>query len=404
MVHYSFKVMGGAERVALDTIEALQEMGFEVTLVTVHRPDLNAIAKTYQMNLEIGKIRFLFPPQVDTGRWPIHLQALPGLLTMLQSATLKADLLINTHAEFPVPHFTLTLPYSTLNNAPLVSYVNQPPEHALSIEKCPPKYERSFLWRFYFVSYCKLFGHLYRRLERYGVKKTLVLTNSDITKRSITSKFPEVEPIVVRPPVDVELFASVLDSTSRQERVLVVCRISPDKKVENAIELARLLPTGFRITIAGTYSASVPTARYLEELRELITSYGLDERVEIRINSSLCDLLSLMAGSKVYFHTRPGEPFGIAVVEAMAAGLIPIVPDYGGQTKFVPKQYQYHTLAEAAEMIGSYIDAPQSERCKVSDSAKQFSGEIFKDRMKTIIKHCLSKRARIAEIPHKLGS
>jgi glycosyltransferase involved in cell wall biosynthesis len=41
---------------------------------------------------------------------------------------------------------------------------------------------------------------------------------------------------------------------------------------------------------------------------------------------------SLMKKSKVYFHPLPGEPFGIAIVEAMASGPIPIVPTIGGSS------------------------------------------------------------------------
>jgi glycosyltransferase involved in cell wall biosynthesis len=65
-------------------------------------------------------------------------------------------------------------------------------------------------------------------------------------------------------------------------------------------------------------------------------------------------LLGLMNKSKVYFHPLPGEPFGIAIVEAMASGLIPIVPAIGGSSEFVPSEYQYHTIQEAADMIVSW--------------------------------------------------
>ncbi len=44
-----------------------------------------------------------------------------------------------------------------------------------------------------------------------------------------------------------------------------------------------------------------------------------------------------MRKSKVYFHPMVGEHFGISIVEAMAAGLVPVVSDVGGPTEFVPK-------------------------------------------------------------------
>jgi glycosyltransferase involved in cell wall biosynthesis len=51
-----------------------------------------------------------------------------------------------------------------------------------------------------------------------------------------------------------------------------------------------------------------------------------------------------MSKSKVYLYPVAGEPFGIAVVEAMAAGLIPVVPYIGGNSEFVPQRYHYRTL------------------------------------------------------------
>ena len=120
----------------------------------------------------------------------------------------------------------------------------------------------------------------------------------------------------------------------------------------------------------------------------MIKQYGLEETVEIRKNVSLSELLDIMARSKVYLHTKTSEHFGISIVEAMAAGLIPIVPDYGGPLEFVPKQYRYRTLAEAAEIVKMVIDIPQSARCEVSNIAKQFSRERYNSRIKSVIKYC----------------
>jgi glycosyltransferase involved in cell wall biosynthesis len=43
--------------------------------------------------------------------------------------------------------------------------------------------------------------------------------------------------------------------------------------------------------------------------------------------------------------------FGISVVEAMSAGLIPVVPDVGGNSEFVLQQYHYNTFKQAVEII-----------------------------------------------------
>ena len=58
-----------------------------------------------------------------------------------------------------------------------------------------------------------------------------------------------------------------------------------------------------------------------------------------------------MQESKVYFHPMTGEHFGMTVVEAMAAGLIPVVPNDSGPAEFVPQEYQFNTIEQAAEII-----------------------------------------------------
>lgn len=44
-----------------------------------------------------------------------------------------------------------------------------------------------------------------------------------------------------------------------------------------------------------------------------------------------------MGEAKIYFHPMVGEHFGMSVVESMTAGLVPVVPDIGRPTEFVPK-------------------------------------------------------------------
>jgi len=41
----------------------------------------------------------------------------------------------------------------------------------------------------------------------------------------------------------------------------------------------------------------------------------------------------------------------MSIVEAMSAGLIPVVTDEGGQTEFVQKKYQYHSIEQAVDII-----------------------------------------------------
>ena len=201
------------------------------------------------------------------------------------------------------------------------------------------------------------------------LRNSMVITNSEFSRRAIQKCFG-IDATIVFPPVDVETFRDAsLSSDKREEEdnILVVSRINPSKKIENAIKLARLLKSnniGQRMTIVGNLCPEL--AGYYSHLRALVRSYDLADYIKLEANVSFGKLLQLMAESKAYFHSLPGEPFGISTAEAMSAGVIPVIPCIGGSTEFVPKEYHFHTFGEAAELISSALDKPQSERNRIS--------------------------------------
>lgn len=96
-----------------------------------------------------------------------------------------------------------------------------------------------------------------------------------------------------------------------------------------------------------------------------------------------------MKQCKLYLGQCPGEPFGISTVEAMSAGLIPIVPDIGGQTEFVPSKFHFHTFGEAVQIIHSALNADDSERVRLSNSVRKFSINRYIRNLQHIIKRLI---------------
>jgi glycosyltransferase involved in cell wall biosynthesis len=90
-----------------------------------------------------------------------------------------------------------------------------------------------------------------------------------------------------------------------------------------------------------------------------------------------------------------GEHFGIAVIEAMAAGLITVVPNEGGPSEFVPQKYHYNTIEQAAEIITHIFNQlPKAERVKISNDTNKFSTCRYIEGFKTILNEMLSKRRK----------
>jgi glycosyltransferase involved in cell wall biosynthesis len=228
-----------------------------------------------------------------------------------------------------------------------------------------------------------------------------LLTNSEFSRRAIFEAHG-IDSTVLHPPVDVDMFRNAsLSSDKREDSILVISRFHPSKKIENAIRLARLLKQnklGSRMNIVGNMSPG--NTSYFNYLCHLVRHYNLEDFVRFEIDANLGRLISIMRRSKVYVHPMPGEPFGISTVEAMSAGIIPVVPDIGGHTEFVPAKYQFHTFGQGVEAVARALGAPLSERIQISDSTQKYSTANYIKKFQQIVAEVfdISKKP-IEEVP-----
>jgi alpha-1,2-mannosyltransferase len=189
--------------------------------------------------------------------------------------------------------------------------------------------------------------------------------------------------------------------------VLEVSRFSADKEIENAITLANLLKNKClrgkiqetKMIFAGNFSDS--NYKYVQFLEKMILDYGLQNYVKLVFGASFDWLLDLMKKSKLYFHPLAGEPFGISIAEAMASGLIPIVPAVGGSTEFVPSEYQYHTIQQAADIIANILNEINDDNAllrsdKISNIVSKFSTQTYKKNLNSIIDYVI-KTSKVEE-------
>jgi glycosyltransferase involved in cell wall biosynthesis len=352
IVHISLNARGGGERLAVATIKAISSMGIDVELSTVERPDMSLIHDAYGTSIseDIKKVRTLNILQKYSPR--------------------NYNLTVNTHGDMlPFYHKDFTKKNAiTYCHYPIARYLidcGDPDYSAVLQNMCPlgmtpavrngyPDAVRS--------AYIKM------------MLNSTVLTNSEFSCKAIFKTFG-VDSTILHPPVDVDIFHNAcLASKVRNDSILVISRFHPTKKIENAIHLAKLLhqnEVGICMNIVGNM---LPDGiGYFNYLNDLVRHYGLEGFVRFEINVRFDRLLDLMCRSKVYVHPLPGEPFGISTVEAMSAGIIPVVPDIGGHTEFVPARYQFHTYREGVQAVAAALATPTSERIKLSHSTQKYS-------------------------------
>ena len=181
-------------------------------------------------------------------------------------------------------------------------------------------------------------------------KKVAIVPNSESTRREVSAAIGRaVRGPVVYPPVDVERFAA-LREVRKERRTATVARFGPEKSLGAAVRIMREAGGGY--DIVGNASARHPDqARTLEDVRRS-ASAGM----RLHVNAGQGVLEGVVGGARAYLQTSE-ETFGMAVVEAVAAGCVPVVPDNSAHPETVPfDELRYGSEAEAAGIVRGALD------------------------------------------------
>jgi glycosyltransferase involved in cell wall biosynthesis len=193
---------------------------------------------------------------------------------------------------------------------------------------------------------------------------------------------------VLYPPVSEHWFAR---SNDRKKQLVSFARMSPEKKFETCIRAFAGLHSSLTTTLvlAGSTGRYNP---YLERLRRLTRELGVDHAVIFQTNPSISAMRASAIQSKAYVscQTEP-ESFNITVLEAMAAGCIPIVPpDLFKELVLQGIGFSYSNESELTQTMKHVLNLSQSEFAELSkrsrERASQFTQEKFADALLMLLK------------------
>lgn len=386
---------GGAERLTLATMHALSQKGVNFDLTTCIQPNMTKLENAYGSKIasiiekaeKINLLESLEEPFIDRitekGNYDFTVNTHGDTLPYYHRSFSKNNAV--TYCHFPSARYHIDSENLEYLRDIRVTGFRQIDEMDYSEKNVARIFDLETEQKI--KRYFKFLRDRYENL----MKNTLVLTNSEYTRKAISNAF-NIDAKILYPPVDVETFQEIaLKSNQRDGMVLVISRIAPDKQIENAIEVARIMRSrgiGKIMTIAG--NLHYYDHQYYQQMKNMIADYDLSDYVSLQTNISFSRLIQLMQLAKVYFHPRIDEHFGISIVEAMASGLVPVVSNIGGHTEFVPPKYHFHTLGHAADLIALAFEATNSERRAISSSTNKFSNENYVNSFHRILSELLN--------------
>ncbi|MHB8601056.1 MAG: glycosyltransferase family 4 protein [Nitrosotalea sp.] len=343
---------GGTEKTLYAIIEALTAGGHQVTLYTVSKPAI-----------KIPGIKII-------STLPFHLPVLGLYQRYLESKLIEKakdeDLVIQASGGLVLPR---------KKNQKVIIYCHH--DFQNETKKDNTKYKGAWSW--YYKPYYMLSQKFVKQIND---ENLLFISNSKFIQDSIKQKFSK-DSTVIYPPVDLKLFQN---DSKKEQSAITISRYSQEKNLEFAVDVFQGIDAKY--TIIGNTQTKV-NQLYYETILDKINDFK-ESKISLLRNIERSKVVENLKKSKVYFHASP-ETFGISVVESIAAGCVPIVPDNSAHRETVPineLRYRPNDKKDAQEKIkkalaGSYDDFVK----QLQDSLKNYDKKTFKDALLDFIEN-----------------
>jgi glycosyltransferase involved in cell wall biosynthesis len=334
--------IGGAEKVLIQTIEALQEE-FEIEVKV------------------FASLSPLLREEVDVEITEIKENIVSEKLVQIGRLTILGEGLENRSAIKSINENKLTvLTGGIFGNCSLsncIQYVHTP---KTQVEQ---RKEGS------------LIREVYYKMTEYIKPHSLVETDGILFNSGFTKQSWKKEGEVIYPPVESNI--NNLGLEEKEDYGIAVGRYSPEKNFEEAIEIFDKLD--LKLIIAGL----IDNKNYLKEIEKLAEG----KEVKIMKNLPQDDLSNLIEKAKIGVLSMRNEHFGISVVEYMKGGALPMVRNEGGPKEIVPgEEFTYDSTQEARKKISNNLENFENLQKEVVDKSKNFSDKNFRENMKSIVK------------------
>jgi glycosyltransferase involved in cell wall biosynthesis len=373
---YDFGVnKGGGDFVMLNILEVLCDAGYEVSLLTSYAKGLRESAEFFDKpvpNVDICHVKV--PSYL---RHPYTIAYIARKVAEVGSSNYDAYLVSD---DIP----------KCIAKQKGVCYMHYP--HAARFnfkEYVATKYKTTMRGRLAWRIHKNLFPRFY--LVDRKPEKWLLVANSIVTRQHAAETFHvDVEDVVLlNPPVASRAINEMWKNNSSEKENLVVCvgRFEPEKRFTEVLHaLARLKKkVDVRLSLIGFTCDE-------KHIFKMIRTLGLEENVEFLVNAERRTLIDRLLRAKAIVHPTTHEPFGIAVVEGMAAGCIPIIRrGFNGPWMEITQKGTYGLGFRSVDELGNMLlkaimRYDDFDINAVTSKALEFDETVFKEKFLKMLK------------------
>ncbi len=356
---------GGGEHTMLSAAQALEEKGYEISFIFRSLVDFSIFERNLGIKISSPNV-FIYKRL----KLPRIMKLCQHFVHPLLTPNIDADLFLNMSAD----SHPLAMPLKALiNDKPIIYYFLGPlldniwmvRRYLGTIDHSPILYYRKVV--------SIIASKIFRKIHNNG----LFLANSKYTAMSI-KKACGLSSEVLYSPVEVNNY--LWKEESKKNLIVASGRLIPSKNFERAIQAIRHLSSDVKLIIFGI----LINESYYNELLKLIERNDLSDRVKIVIGATLDERARILKKASVFLHCCV-EGFGKVVVEAMAAGCVPVVPSVGGQAEFTPREFHYSSFEEMVQKVQEALEAPENLRWNLVSRSIEFDRMHYKKRFIEIL-------------------
>ncbi len=375
-----FVAQGGATMVAANMVEALQD-DHEVTVYTFRSSPIEAINEVFEGQLEPNRVRVELLPCCQRLRRHVSPLSRYLLSRFCKRFATPPDVWISGDNEMDFGcsgiqyiHFPVACAKTKV-----LRYLNKSKPSAMI-----GALERTLL----------------APLSEFGTEamaRNVTLTNSHWTAERVREAYG-IQATVLYPPIP-RAREGLSEWHARENGFVCVGRIAPDKNLElviNTVSRLRGLGHDVHLHIAGLSDAP----GYVHHLRR---RYQTESAwLFIQPNVPRAELRILLGTHRFGMHGKRNEHFGIVVAEMLESGVIPFIPQNGGQVEILRNEESllYTSEDEAVEKIGSTLRGQGVGRVLglLSRLRGQFSTTRFQNEFRGIVQRFAARDVTATEV------